>query len=344
MPWLFSLVLFAPFVLPLSVAQRSAATPDFAHDFGVPVSDVKPLAASIPAATRERVAEHAGLDAKELAGIQLFTGTIGTGKAARAEDLVFVPLGGAAKGGRIVFSATKGCAKEMGLWGALDFDDDPTLRWGIFVEQLRIANTHETGAGVDPVSLAMEPAREIEARLAEVRTAKDEESRLTDALLRQRMAMRRNEIWVGMFRRGKERPPYQWMEELAGEMEELAKLSPVLEPVLGKGSTPEHAKHARDLAAVYRDMADLLKDDPMASVKEFEGSLRPICGGCHSKQPDGSQWEELARQRRHELELTGSRLTVGFDVAATIGDHEGVSKEIADKVRAGLLLLEATKK
>ena len=134
LPCFLSLVLAVPFVRPIGPGpgQKSApaSKPDFAHDFGVPVSDVKPLAKPIPAATRERVAEHVGLDAKELAGIQLFTGTIGTGKGARVEDLVLVPLGGAAKGGRLVFSATQGCAREMGVWGALDFDDDPTLRWG----------------------------------------------------------------------------------------------------------------------------------------------------------------------------------------------------------------------
>jgi|SRR5262245_649799 len=329
---------------PAGPQSKQPSAPDFAHDLGVKVRDVKP-AASIPAAARKRVAEHVGRDPAELAGIQLFTGTIASrGSPERVEDLVVVPLAGAAKGGRLVFSASGGTARELGLWGALDFDEDPTLRWGVFVEQLRVAGTRETGTVVGPVSLAMEPAREVGAHVEALAKGADDPSRLASALLRQRQVMRRNGIWVGMSRRGKERPPPEWLEELAAEMEELAKLSPVLEPVLGPGSAVEHAKHARDAAAVYSDMAEVLADDPQADLRELLASLRPSCSGCHGDGHSGGEWPVRAAKRRAELGLADTRLQIGFDVAPTLGDHEGVSKELADKVRAGLLLLEAVKR
>jgi len=328
----------------VSQQTKGSSAPDFAHDLGIKVRDVMPLVASIPAAARKRVAEHVGCDPAELAGIQLFTGTITSrGSQERVEDLVVVPLAGAARGGRVVFSAAEGSARDMGVWGALDFDADATLRWGVFIEQLRRAGTHETGAGVGAVSLAMEPAREVGARVAELASAKDDESRLANALLRQRQVMRRNGIWVGMSRRGTERPPPAWLAELGADMEELAKLSPVLEPVLGPGSVVQHARFARDMAAVYSDMAAVLEDDPHADLRELLASLRPSCTGCHGDGKSGGEWPERAAKRRAELGLADTRLQIGFDIAPTLGDHEGVSEELAVKVRAGLLLLEAAR-
>jgi hypothetical protein len=340
------LAALSPLLLPSSIGQQSKEppAPDFAHDLGVRVRDVKPLAVPIPAAARKKVAEHVGRDPAELAGIRLFTGTITSrGSPERVEDLVVVPLAGAAKGGRLVFSAAGGTAREMGLWGALDFDGDPTLRWRVFIEQLRVAGTQETGSVVGPVSLAMEPAREVGARVERQAKGTDDGSRLASALLRQRQVMRRNGIWLGMMRRGKERPQPAWIAELAAEMEQLAKLSPVLEPVLGPGSAIEHARFARDMAAVYSDMAAVLEDDPQADLRELQESLRPSCMGCHGNGKTVGEWPERAAKRRAELGLADTRLQISFDVAPTLGDHDGVSKELADKVRAGLLLLEAAR-
>jgi hypothetical protein len=88
----------------------------------------------------------------------------------------------------------------------------------------------------------------------------------------------------------------------------------------------------------------VLKGDPQADLRELlQASLRPSCSGCHGDGRSGGEWPERAAKGRKELGLAETRLQIGFDVAPTLGDDGGVSKELADKVRAGLLLLEAVK-
>lgn len=334
-------------LVPCLLALAQASAPDFAHDLGVGVRDVQPLARAPSTKARARVAELVGCPPEELSGIRLFSGRVTPASGPeRAEELVFVPLAGPAQGGRLLFSASQGRAREIGLWGALDFDADPTARWGLFLEQVRDAPTHMTGDGPAALSRATAtPASELEGRLGELAHATEAEGVLERALLRQRLVMRRNGMALGIVR-GRVRPPPEWMEELASEMDELARAAPILAPLLGADSGPRYAEHARALAGIYGDMASLLRGDPESTLAELAPPMLQSCSTCH-RAVDAAQgnkkWQELADGRRGELELTGTQLWLGFDVAPALGDDGAVSRELARKVRAGLLLLEAAR-
>jgi hypothetical protein len=62
---------------------------------------------------------------------------------------------------------------------------------------------------------------------------------------------------------------------------------------------------------------------------------------CHeAAAPDGCAWRGLAAGRRAELDLARTALHLGLDVAPTLGDDGRASREIATKVKVGILLVE----
>lgn len=328
--------------LSLLVQSGRTAEVDLAHDLGVPVEDLRPREGAVPRGALERVARQVGCKADELTGLRVYSGSIRQHNGVpQACALVVAPLGAPARGGRVVFSVVGGCAQQMGLWGALDFDQDPTLRWSTFLGQLRLTGTREAGAPVTRVALADPSAEELDARLTQLQHAADEDARLAQALQRQRLTMRRNGLLLGMLRRGEHVDPAN-LEEMAREMRALAELSPALAALYGADGVMRHADLARGLAGIYADGQSLFAAEPEAEREEILKPLLANCQACHSGQaPDGTPWRDLSPKRRAALDLSATRLRVGFDVAPALGDDGAVSREIAQQVKAGILLLEA---
>ena len=326
----------------LAAALRAGAGQelDLARELGAPVSDLRERTAELDAEARAEVAAHVGCAPEELAGARVFEGRIaGRDRVFRATHFAAVPLAGPAKGARVVFAADGGRAFEIGLDGALDFDDDPSYRWSAFLLQVRVSGSREAGAEVGPVSLADEGAGELAARARRFGAGGDA-SALERMLLDQRLCMRRNGMWLAMSRHDSRLAP-GWLAPLAAELRRLAPNASALAPLLGAKGVESWQTHARELAGVYEDVERRLAGDRAADTDALAGRALESCRSCHgARTSDGAKWSDAVGARRKSLGLGATWLRVGLDLAPALGDTEGVSQEIATKVKAGLLLLE----
>ena len=333
----------------LAAALRAGARQelDLARELGAPVSDLRERTAELDAEARAEVAAHVGCAPEELAGARVFEGRIaGRDRVFRATHFAAVPLAGPANGAGVVFAADGGRAFEIGLDGALDFDDDPSYRWSAFLLQVRVSGSREAGAEVGPVSLADEGAGELAARARRFGAGGDA-SALERMLLDQRLCMRRNGMWLAMSRHDSRLAP-GWLAPLAAELRRLAPNASALAPLLGAKGVESWQTHARELAGVYEDVERRLAADRAADTApratetdELAGRALESCRSCHgASTSDGAKWSDAVGARRKSLGLGATWLRVGLDLAPALGDTEGVSQEIATKVKAGLLLLE----
>ncbi len=349
-PWpcTFSLLLLFSLHFPRGVPQRSAGEGgvDLGRDLGLEVRPIEPLVDPIPQAALTRVADHVGRPVAELGGARLFTGAIRRSVQEEPCDLVVMPLSGPARGGRLTFAARDGVLLALAIHGALDFDEDPMGRWSAFLLQAQSSWAKEPRK----VVLASMSAREVDALLARLERPADEEQRLARALVRQRMAMRKNaslNILLGQHRL----PRADWLADLCREMEGVARLSKDLTALLGPEGVRRHGELASELSAAYADLQSLLEAGPEAGPAELKtdldelgGRMGETCSGCHRSTAGEKDWRALVSERRGQLELGGTVLRVGYDVAPALGDDGKASSEIADKLRAGLLLLEAVRR
>jgi len=333
-----SIPLFA-FLL-LAVQEKTRPLPEL--DLGRGIEVLAPTPVPISPHALARVAEHVGRPANELEGAQLFTGSIRVrGGSVQPCGIVWMPLAGPVRGGHVVSAAADGKLLAVNIAGALDLDEDPSGRWGVFVQQVLAP----WGGEERRIALADEPARSIEQRLAAIRAGDD--ARLARALLAQRMAMRDNASFGALVGQG-HLPRVEWLRSLEAEMEHVADLAPDLASLIGAEDAQRHAERAMELAHVYTDLRSLLEGEPDADAGTLAPDLRELeqrstasCRSCHeSDRSDGSPRERFMARRR-ELDLYRTLLHVGYDVAPAFGDDGKASTEIVDKLRASVLLVEA---
>jgi hypothetical protein len=326
----------------LSAQEKASPRPDL--DLGRGIEVLAPVPASIPREALARVAEHVGRPPSELEGAQLFTGSIRVrGGTEQPCGIVWMPLVAPVRGGHLVSAVADGKLLAITIAGALDLDEDPSGRWGVFVQQLLA----QWGGDERRVALADEPTRSIEQRLSNIRTSED--ARLARALLAQRMAMRDNSS-LGILVGQRLLPRVEWLRSLEAEMAHVAELAPDLAPLIGAEDAKRHAERATELANVYADFRSLLEGEPDADTATLAPDLRELdqrrnasCRSCHESDRSAESPRERFVERRRSLDLYRTLLRVGYDVSPALGDDGKASTEIVDKVRASVLLVEAAR-
>jgi hypothetical protein len=354
--WLCSAVLLLfPHAAPQGKPRKRA---EIDLGAGIAIGSLEPRKAPLPSAALARVAEHVGRPVAELQRAKLYTGVVRIRSGPEQPcDLVSVPLSGPAAGGRVDLAVRDGELLTCSVRGALDLDEDPTGRWEAFLIQLQSTWSLDRPEERRRVTLASPPARHLAGRLAPVQedtvqedtVQKDEDGRLARILMELRMTMRKNASMNLLLVRLRKLPRVEWLARLSAEMERAARLAPELAPLLGEEGAREYARLARDLAATYADYQSLLGSVKEADRDEIEPDLAHLgdragatCTQCHAS-TGAKDWRRLFSKKRGELGVAETQLVLGYDVAPALGDDGKVSREIVDKLRAGMLLVEAAR-
>ena len=324
-----------------SPSPRLLSPDELAQDLGIELRELHPFPKEIPADLLHRVAERLGQPGDFLEGVRLFEAK-GKPTAQPAESDLTVgvlPLKSALSGARLVFAVLPdGRLGMASVLGRPEFDGDKELSWSLFLGQLSAFGAlgskeeflQEPGDG--------KPVAELERYLAELEKRKDPDAVLQRALLRQRALMRGFTLLQRRLVLQPTPPPREWLVKKRTEMEEVAKLSPAFDAILGDKEARHHAELAKEAARYFGELEAAAKkgNEEFARVA---GRARN-CATCHRLSAEGQgRWTDAFEAVRDGFETPRGTLRVGFDVAPALGDDQGTSQRIADAVHAVLMLV-----
>ena len=308
-------------------------------DVGFAVFEPRPLEA-LERSLRRDTSEHSGHPRALVDGVAIYAALYEDGETGERKPcrVVRMPMAEGNTEERLVVVVADGRAQTAGLWGRREFDDDPDLRWVVFLQQLM--SVQKQGA---VLTLEQPSGAENRAWLQELEGQGTRESRLARAIVLQRVTMAGN----AMARRGREllesrgqRPPLDWYPRQAERMRLLARLSPDLEPVLGANGAATHASLAGSAAAAMEAYGEALARDSATGIADGQDRLGAACSVCHQTLGDDGEvpFFDAFEPFDRELDLRRGLAQVELGLHAAPGDDGVLSRKVAAAFRAALLL------
>ncbi|MGE3172178.1 MAG: hypothetical protein AB7O97_06080 [Planctomycetota bacterium] len=323
------------FVVLSLLAPAAAQLPDFAHDLGHPVADVREVGAP-DAADVTAIAAVTGLSTEQLAAVRLHRGTVVRGEDRHETVMLQIGLPDPAAGCRLAVAVTEdGRIAGIGVWGAPDFDDDPTRRWSVFLSGLaRNREFHRPDGRLTRTALK----ESLEQR-------PEDQQRLIPRLLAQRQIMQATAAALQQYKLlGKEDKvlPFADLAWLARAAKGLAAGAGAFEDQLGEGGVATYREHATELAAMLDALAAI---DPAAEIAGVRPQVqawldKDTCTKCHDAAVGGGELEQVLSRARRALDLPTGLMQVGYDLPPALGDRDGRSQAVVTGLRAALLLAQ----
>ena len=227
----------------------------------------------------------------------------------------------------------------IGVWGTPEVDEDPTLRWSLFLTQISVVQRRHG------ISTLLETDHAAVERWL---TGLDGKGR---TLLTQVRAMASN---VQLERAGRmlaphgKRPPSEWYERQARVMAELEEEAGAFEDVLGTEGVEAYEEHARETAIAMQAVAsssralegDDVPDDAGLDHQVALDVLDEACTACHVTTIAGGElrFRGAFGPALESIGLPVGALHVGVDLAPASGDDEGLSAAFAAGARLALLV------
>ncbi|MCK5942337.1 MAG: hypothetical protein KAI24_10240 [Planctomycetes bacterium] len=304
-----------PVLLAASLAAVVPDPPDWAKDLGVAFEDVAPITAGVPAGMHMATAKMPAKDGKTQPAV-----------------LVCVPLAGPLTGCRFVGAfSPDGAVLANALWGNAEFDDDPTLRWSMYLHTLREAHEDRPRALLDDeVPAPPKPGADPVGAF----------------LLRQSRVMQQNVVFERQLkvlgRGGKALTDPRPAAAIAAEMRALAR-SAALGDVFGADGATRYREHTERTASALDRIAAIDPKQDGAAARMLEVFKSASCTRCHKDRlgDDGATFRKGIGQRRRALAQIGE-LRVGVDLARVPGEADDArSQAVADGFRAALRAVHA---
>lgn len=311
---------------------------DLAADLDLGLHDFQPFDAA-PVELAERVSQHSGHPAALVAKASLFSATCQhpTLEKAVACRVVRMPLDPKNQEARLVLAVYEGRVLTLGAWGRPEFDEDPDLRWAMYLQQL--TRCQEAGPVRD---LSVPGFDDVSELLEEIGERDDEDGLIAQVILAQRITMASNAM-AGAARRALEArslyPSPEWFPPVARRFRALSKASEGLAIVIGEEQAAIHSRYALSAADAFEAYSEALETTDDEAIERARIARRDTCGRCHNAASiDGPTFFDAFDPFVEGLDLPRGSVHLEFDIAPALGDGGEWSGRLAAAFRAALVL------